>query len=103
ERPAIERRRLAAMSILFLATAIWFAVVAQAGSTLNVFGEEDTQRRLLGLTIPAAWFQSINPIAILVFSPPLAWLWLHLGKRQPSTPAKFTMTLLLGAASIALI
>jgi POT family proton-dependent oligopeptide transporter len=103
QRPAIERRRLAAMFILFLATAIWFAVVAQAGSTLNVFGEEDTQRRLLGLTIPASWFQSINPIAILLFSPPLAWLWLRLGNRQPSTPAKFTMALLLVAASMGLM
>jgi POT family proton-dependent oligopeptide transporter len=102
-RPAVEHRRLTAMFILFLATAVWFAVVSQAGSTLNVFGEEDTQRRLLGFTIPASWFQSINPIAILLLSPPLAWLWLRLGKRQPSTPAKFTMALLLVAASMGLM
>jgi len=102
-RPAVERRRLTALFILFLATAVWFAVVSQAGSTLNIFGEEDTQRRLLGLTIPAAWFQSINPIAIVLLAPPIAWLWLRLGKRQPSTPAKFTAALLLVAASMGLM
>ena len=89
DRPVVERHRLTAMFVLFLATALWFAVVSQAGSTLNVFAEYDTQRAMLGFTVPAPWFQSINPVAILLFAPPLAWLWTHLGTRQPPTPVKF--------------
>ncbi len=103
QRPAVERHRLTAMFILFLATAAWFAVVSQAGSTLNVFAEDDTRRQLLGFTIPAPWFQSINPVCILLFAPPLAWLWTHLGQRQPPTPVKFAVALLLVAASMGLM
>jgi POT family proton-dependent oligopeptide transporter len=103
DRPRVERRRLTALFVLFLATAAWYAVVAQAGSTLNVFAEMDTQRDLFGFSVPAAWFQSINPICILLFAPVLAWLWVRLGDRQPSTPAKFAMALLLVATSMALM
>jgi len=103
DRPAVERHRLMALFILFLATAAWFAVVSQAGSTLNVFAEDDTRRVLQRFTIPAPWFQSINPVCILLFAPPLAWLWTHLDQRQPSTPAKFAMALLLVAASMGLM
>jgi POT family proton-dependent oligopeptide transporter len=102
-RPAVERHRLTAMFVLFLATALWFAVVSQAGSTLNVFAEDDTQRAMWGFTIPAPWFQSINPVAILLFAPPLAWLWTHLGTRQPPTPVKFAVALFLVAGSMAMM
>jgi POT family proton-dependent oligopeptide transporter len=102
-RPPVERHRLTAMFVLFVATAIWFAVVAQAGSTLNIFAEQDTQRKLLGFAIPAAWFQSINPICILLFAPPLAWLWTRLGPRQPTTPTKFAVALVLVAVSMGLM
>jgi proton-dependent oligopeptide transporter, POT family len=103
DRPRVERRRLTALFVLFLATAAWYAVVAQAGSTLNVFADLDTQREVLGFRVPAAWFQSINPVCILLFAPVLAWLWMRLGDRQPSTPAKFAMGLLLVAVSMVLM
>jgi POT family proton-dependent oligopeptide transporter len=102
-RPVVERHRLTAMFVLFLATSLWFAVVSQAGSTLNVFAEYDTQRAMLGFTVPAPWFQSINPVAILLFAPPLAWLWTHLGTRQPPTPVKFATALFLVAGSMAMM
>src|SRR5206468_1059387 len=69
----------------------------------NVFAEYDTQRAMLGFTIPAPWFQSINPVCILLFAPPLAWLWTHLGTRQPPTPVKFATALFLVAGSMAMM
>src|SRR4029079_19707820 len=32
---------------------------------------------------------------ILCLAPPIAWIWIHLGKRQPSTPIKFAIGLVL--------
>jgi POT family proton-dependent oligopeptide transporter len=46
--------------------------------------------------IPASWFQSINPVYILIFGVLFTALWGYLGKRglEPSTPVKFALALL---------
>jgi POT family proton-dependent oligopeptide transporter len=46
--------------------------------------------------IPASWFQSINPVYILIFGLVFTALWGFLGKRgmEPSTPVKFALGLL---------
>ncbi|MBX3406491.1 MAG: peptide MFS transporter [Phycisphaeraceae bacterium] len=46
---------------------------------------------------PAEWFQSVNPFCILVFAPIFAAAWLRLGRagREPSTPVKFALGLIL--------
>ncbi len=46
--------------------------------------------------IPASWFQSINPVYILVFGLVFTALWGFLGKRglEPGTPLKFALGLL---------
>ena len=57
-----------------------------------------TSARTLGnFIIPASWFQSINPIVILLFAPLLAWLWEHLQRigREPGAPLKMTVAYLL--------
>ena len=45
--------------------------------------------------IPASWFQSINPVYILVLGLVFTALWGYLGKRgiEPSTPVKFSLGL----------
>lgn len=50
-----------------------------------------------GFTVPASWFQSLNPIYIIVFAPFFASLWVALGRRNldPSLPAKFAFGLIL--------
>ena len=45
--------------------------------------------------IPASWFQSLNSIFVVSFAPFFAWLWLKLGKREPSSPTKMAMGLFL--------
>jgi len=74
-----------------------------------VFAKNSTDRSLGGLFaqgFPASWYQSVNPLAILLFAPVFAWLWLALDRRgrNPSTPAKFALGLfLLGLAFIAMV
>ncbi len=88
-----ERKRFLAVGLLFIASAMFFSVFEQAGSSLNLFAERSTDRTLFGHTYPASWFQSINALFIIALAPVLGWLWLRLGPREPSSPAKFVWAL----------
>ncbi|GGI85926.1 MFS transporter [Saccharopolyspora subtropica] len=85
----IERDRLIAYIPLFLSTALFFLLFEQQPNTLANLAEADTDLDVFGFEVPASWFQSINPLSIIVLAPVMAWLWMKLGERQPSTPQKF--------------
>ncbi len=96
-----ERRRIAVIGAFFLCYAIFEAGFEQAATTLNLFAEDLTNRSALGHWFsdglhPASWYQSANPIFIILFAPVFAWLWVFLAKRRldPSAPAKFALGLL---------
>ena len=90
-----ERKRLVLVAVLFTAATIFWSVFEQAGSTLNLFAERNTRREFLGMTVPAATLQSVNAMWIVALAPVLAWIWLRLGRRDPSSPAKFSLGLVL--------
>ncbi len=90
-----ERRRLYVIGVFFLAAALFWSSFEQAGSTLNLFAARDTRTSMFGWAFPSSWFQSANAIFIIVFAPAFAWLWLRLGERQPSSPVKFSLGLIL--------
>ncbi len=89
-----ERGRLSVIFVFFVCAAIFWSVLEQAGSTLNLFADRSTRNQILGLTFPSSWFQSLNPLIIIVCAPMFAWLWVRLGTRQPAAPAKFAIGLL---------
>ncbi|MDR7300116.1 POT family proton-dependent oligopeptide transporter [Haloactinomyces albus] len=85
----MERDRLTAYVPLFLATAVFFLLFEQQAATLVVVTDFQTDTTLFGYSFPVGWFQSINPLAIIVLAPLFALLWTKWGERQPSTPMKF--------------
>jgi proton-dependent oligopeptide transporter, POT family len=89
-----ERKRAGAILVLFIASAIFWAVYEQAGSSLSLFAERNTNRVVLGYEFPASWFQNVQPIFVILLAPLFAWLWIRLGRREPSSPAKFSVALL---------
>jgi POT family proton-dependent oligopeptide transporter len=95
EWTAVERKRLTVVAILFTASCIFWSVFEQAGSTMNLFALEKTDTRIAGFNVPASWYQAINAIFIITLAPVFAWLWLRLGSREPSSPAKFVWGLVL--------
>jgi len=100
-----EWKRLAAIGLLFVFAAIFWAAFEQAGSSLNLFAAEKSDNRLLGYSFPSSWYQSVNSIFIISLAPVFSWLWLSLGAKQPSSPAKFAYGLLsigIGFALLAL-
>lgn len=92
----VERLRVLALAVLFVASVLFWAGYEQTGSSLNLFAERYTDRHLLGWEIPASWFQSLNPIYIVVFGTLFSALWVQLARRRrdPSTPLKFMLGLL---------
>jgi proton-dependent oligopeptide transporter, POT family len=97
---SVEKRRLGVIGVLFICSAIFWAGFEQAGSSLNLFARELTDRTFLGWEMPASFLQSVNALLIIGLAPAFAWLWVWLNKRglEPASPAKFSMGLvLLGA------
>jgi proton-dependent oligopeptide transporter, POT family len=92
---SVERKRLLVVLGLFIAAAIFWSVFEQAGSTMNLFAERSTDRSVLGHEFPAPWYQSVNSMFLILLAPVFAWLWVRLGSREPSSPAKFSFGLLL--------
>jgi proton-dependent oligopeptide transporter, POT family len=89
-----ERRRLYVIGVFFLAAALFWSVFEQAGNTLTLFADEHTRNVLFGYAFPSSWYQSTNPLFIFIFAPLFAWLWIRLGRRDPSSPFKFSLGLL---------
>ncbi len=77
-----ETKRLAALFLVCVASACFWAGFEQAGSSLNLFGRDYTDRMIGSFEIPTAWFQNANPFFIIVLSPFFAALWINLGKRM---------------------
>jgi proton-dependent oligopeptide transporter, POT family len=98
-----ERKRLYAIGVLFVASAIFWSEFEQAGSTLNLFGDRATRTSALGWEFPSSYFQSLQPLFIITFAPVFAWVWMRLGRREPSSPAKFGVGLLFVGAGFALL
>jgi len=92
-----ERQHVLALFVVFAFIIFFWAAFEQAGSSMNLFAAEHTRLTYGGFTIPAAWFQSVNPAVILICAPLFAALWLRLAKRgrDPSTPAKMAIGLAL--------
>jgi POT family proton-dependent oligopeptide transporter len=98
-----ERRRLMAIAMLFLAACLFWSQFEQAGSTLNLFGDRATRTSILGWEFPSSYYQSLQPLFIITFAPAFAWVWLRLGSREPSSPTKFSLGLLLVGAGFAIL
>ncbi|MFL5401912.1 MAG: peptide MFS transporter, partial [Gemmatimonadales bacterium] len=107
-----ERRRIMALGLITVFVVLFWLAYEQAGSSLNVFAAHRTDRSagawirwlVPSGEIPAAWFQSINPLCILLLAPLVASFWQRLGKRAPDSPTKMAMGLiLLGLAYVVMV
>jgi len=97
-----ERKRVLLVALFFVCACLFWAGFEQAATTFNLFAQDYTDRSWLGNLFadgehPAAWYQSANPIFVVIFAPVFAWMWVALGRRNldPSSPAKFGLALVL--------
>jgi proton-dependent oligopeptide transporter, POT family len=100
---ATERSRVLAYIPLFIASVMFWAIQEQGSTILANFADKRTQLDFAGIHISPAWFQSLNPLFIIILAPVFAWLWVKLGDRQPSIPKKFSLGLLFAGLSFLVI
>jgi proton-dependent oligopeptide transporter, POT family len=107
---ATEKKRVLVIAVFFLCAYLFWTGFEQAGTTLNLFARDLTDRSFLGGFFeahehPTTWYQSVNSVYIILLSPFFAWMWVALGARQldPSAPLKFGLGLVLLGAGFAVL
>ncbi len=105
-----ERKRVYALTTVCFFVMFFWLVFEQAGSSLTIFADKDTDRTvgagLFGMDIiPASWFQSVQPMFIILLSPTAAFFWAMLQKRklEPSTSMKMVWGLFFGGLGFFLL
>ena len=99
-----EWGRVAAIGVLFVFSSIFWGAFEQAASSLNLFADRLTNNHVFGREFPSTWYQSLNSMFMIFgMAPLLAWLWIRLGPRQPSSPVKFALGLIFVGLGFVLI
>ena len=80
----VEKKGMWALLLVCIASACFWSGFEQAGSSLNLFARDYTNRMIGSFEIPTTWFQSANSFFIIVLSPFFAAFWIWLGKRMIS-------------------
>ncbi|MGN6706204.1 MAG: peptide MFS transporter [Rhodanobacter sp.] len=96
----VQTQRVVAMLIIFAFNVLFWMFYYQLGTTFNFLAENLVDRRMFGgWAFPVGWFQSVSPLAIIVFAPlvALVWAWLDRRRREPSIPRKFGLGLVFNA------
>jgi len=91
----VERDRIKVILVMGVFTIVFWAGFEQAGGAMNLFAYEHTDRNLFGFEVPATWFQTLNPLFIVVFAPVVALIWIRLGDKEPNSPLKFSLGMVL--------
>jgi POT family proton-dependent oligopeptide transporter len=91
-----ERQRIWVMVIIAFFVFFFWGAYEQTGASLSLFARDKTNLNVFGLfEMPPSWFQSFNAAFIILFAPIFAWIWLKMGKKQPATPTKMGIGLIL--------
>ncbi len=92
-----EWRRVLALILLFMPVSLFWAAYEQQGNTIALWADDYTDRYIDLVVwkgeIPVTWFQSINPLLIVVFTPFVLalWRWQEERGREPTSVTKMTL------------
>jgi POT family proton-dependent oligopeptide transporter len=94
---ALQKKKVAVLFTVSFFVIFFWSAFEQAGASLTFFASNNTQRDLGFYVVPASFFQSLNSIFVVAFAPLVAWVWIKLGKanREPSSPLKMAIGLML--------
>lgn len=76
-----EKQRTAVILILACFVVFFWAGFEQAGSSLTLYTDKFINRQVFGWEVPVSWFQSLNPLFIVILAPILSKLWVRLAAR----------------------
>lgn len=96
----VEKSRLTVIIIIMLFVIFFWMCFEQAGASLTFFANEQTDRHVFGWEMPASYFQSFNPIFIVLLAPIFATMWGSLGRRGVDPPAPMKQAMGLGLLAL---
>lgn len=101
----IEKQRIIVIFILAFFVIFFWGAFEQAGASLTLFADKQTNRNVLGWEMPASYFQSVNPLAVILLAPlfSMFWGWLYKRNAEPSSPKKMSWGLALVALGYVVI
>jgi proton-dependent oligopeptide transporter, POT family len=100
-----DLKKIVYIGVLSIFVIFFWVGFEQAGGSLTLFANNSVDRNFLGFIIPASFFQSINPLIIILIGPMIANFWLRVDRSKSSinTPQKMGLGLLLLAGGFFLI
>ncbi len=102
-----ELEMMLAAMVLIVFNVFFWTLFEQAGSSLTLFADRNTDRSVFGLfSLSAPQTQNFNPISIVLLAPVMSALWGFLARRnmEPSIPVKFAVALMgVGAGFLFLV
>ena len=110
---SVPRDKVLAMLAIFVFNVLFWMFFEQAGSSFNFLADKIVDREI-GMTalfnalagtndFPVSWFQSVNSVAIILLAPVLAWLWIRMGRSNPTIPRNFGLGLIFNGLAFLLL
>ncbi len=92
-----QKEKIWVIVILLFFTTVFWTFFELAGSAMNVFTERNVNKSMFGFEFETTFFQSVNPLFIMIFAPIYSWMWIKLGQsgKEPAAPYKFGVGLIL--------
>lgn len=92
-----ELKKVLVIFFLFVGAALFWSGFEQAGSSLNLFAQDFTNRMVGTWEMPAGMLQTANSLVIILFAPIVGWIWVKLAAKNlnPNTPIKFGIGIIL--------
>ncbi|KRB11113.1 oligopeptide:H+ symporter [Lysobacter sp. Root690] len=113
---SVQRDKVIAMLIIFTFNILFWMFFEQAGSSFTFLADKIVNRDIFGTSMadfvfsisgervfPTAWFQSVNSVAIITLAPLIAWIWVAMGRANPSIPRKFGLGLIFNGLAFLLL
>jgi POT family proton-dependent oligopeptide transporter len=101
----VQTHRVVAMLIIFTFNVMFWMFFEQAGSSFNFLAQNIVDRDFGSWSFPVGWFQSVNPVSIVLLAPVMVLVWGFLDKRgiEPSIPRKFGLGLIFNGLAFLLL
>ncbi|WP_118914418.1 peptide MFS transporter [Mycobacterium shigaense] len=98
-----ERSHLKAYVPLFLTSVAFWMMFEQGSTVLSELAADRVATNLFGVGFPSSWFLSINSLAIIIFAPVIAAVWIKLRHRNPGAATRMGTGTLVGGVTFAAV